>query len=91
MNKLKYTEVLEDFTRLIDEYGFPYDWTGVIQTDNVEVSMFITPTKANAAKHMKNIILYGFQFGACWRTEEDRFYIEDDVFLNACYEKYEYE
>lgn len=86
---MKFEDIKKDYIQLVSEYGCPEDMTGgFVDAEKMEV-VIRNPTKKNAAKYMKDVIEYGFQFGRFWRTElYGDFDVDGDEFLERCYDLY---
>lgn len=87
---LKFEEVKKDYLAIIKEHGRPYDMTGgFVDAEKMEV-VILNPTKINAAKYMRDVIYYGFQFKQKhWRNEYgDYISIEKSDIVKRVYKKY---
>jgi len=85
---MRYEEVVQDYFKLIEEFGQVYDYTGVIQSELPEVVLFLKPTKTTAKNIMIGIIKYGFQDNNNWNSEQGKTLISSSKFLTAMYNKY---
>jgi hypothetical protein len=85
---MTFSEVKQDYLRLKNSYGQPYDMTGGFVAEEQMEDVILNPTKNNAKRYMMDVIRYGFQNGTDWRTEEHFFPINSDPVLKEIFEKY---